>query len=55
MIDNSKVNALIIGVFIFLGLATLGYLLGSAAIKFKEYERTVTAKGLSEQQYEADY
>lgn len=54
MIDNSKVNALIIGVFIFLGLATLGHLLGSAAIKFKEYERTVAAKGLSEREYEAD-
>lgn len=54
MIDNNKVNALIIGVFIFLGLATLGHLLGSAAIKFKEYERTVTAKGLSEREYEAD-
>ena len=54
MLDNNKANAFIIGVFIFLGLATLGHLLGSAAIKFKEYERTVTAKGLSEREYEAD-
>jgi len=35
-------------------LAALGYLLGSAAIEFKEYERTVTAKGLSEREYKAD-
>jgi len=52
--ENSKVSALVLGVFIFLGLATLGYLLGNAAIKFKEYERTVTVKGLSEREYEAD-
>ena len=54
MTENSKVSALVLGVFIFLGLATLGYLLGNAAIKFKEYERTVTVKGLSEREYEAD-
>jgi len=52
--ENSKASALVLGVFIFLGLATLGYLLGNAAIKFKEYERTVTVKGLSEREYEAD-
>lgn len=54
MAENSKPGALVLGVFIFLGLATLGYLLGNAAIKFKEYERTVTVKGLSEREYEAD-
>lgn len=54
MSENSKANAFILGVFIFLGLAALGYLLGDAAIKFKEYERTVTAKGLSEREYPAD-
>ena len=54
MTENSKVSAAVLGVFIFLGLATLGYLLGNAAIKFKEYERTVTVKGLSEREYEAD-
>jgi hypothetical protein len=54
MSENSKVNAFILGAFIFFGLATLGYLLGNAAIKFKEYERTVTAKGLSEHEYPAD-
>ena len=54
MAENSKASALVLGVFIFLGLATLGYLLGNAAINFKEYERTVTVKGLSEREYEAD-
>ncbi len=51
---NSKSGALILGVFVFLGLTSLGYLLGSSAIKFKEYERTVTVKGLSEREFNAD-
>jgi hypothetical protein len=46
--------ALVLGVFILLGLATLGYLLGDAAIRFKQFERSVTVKGLSEQEYPAD-
>jgi hypothetical protein len=51
---ESKQNALILGLFIFLGLTSLGYMLGNSAIKFKEYERTVTVKGLSEREIEAD-
>ncbi len=51
---ESKQNSLVLGIFIFLGLASLGYLLGSSAIKFKEYERTVTVKGLSEKEFDAD-
>ena len=54
MQKNEKTNAFILGVFIFLGLSALGYLLGNAAIKYKEYERTVTVKGLSEREYKAD-
>jgi len=54
MSEHSKSSAFILGAFIFFGLAALGYLLNNAAIKFKEYERTVTAKGLSEREYEAD-
>jgi uncharacterized protein len=54
MSDNKSHNALILGTCIFLGLATLGYLLSNAAINFKEYERTVTAKGLSEREFIAD-
>jgi hypothetical protein len=44
----------LLGIFIFLGLAVLGYLLANAAIQFKEYERTVRVKGLSEREYDAD-
>jgi hypothetical protein len=52
--ESNKYSALILGVFILLGLSSLGYLLGNAAIKFKEYERTVTVKGLAEREYPAD-
>ncbi len=54
MQENSKVGAFILGVFILLGLSSLGYLIGTSAIKFKEYERTVTVKGLSEREYPAN-
>jgi hypothetical protein len=43
-----------LGGFIFLGLAVLGFFIDSGLIKFKEYERTVTVKGLSEREYPAD-
>lgn len=54
MSEQSKANAFIVGLLIALGLCALGYLLGNAAIQVKEYERTVTAKGLSEREYPAD-
>jgi hypothetical protein len=54
MQGNSRTSAFIFGAFIFLGMSSLGYLLSNAVIQFKEYERTVTAKGLSEREYEAD-
>ena len=50
----NKGSALILGLFIFLGLAFLGYLLGDAAVRVKEYERSVTVKGLAEHEYPAD-
>ncbi|MCW8996081.1 MAG: SIMPL domain-containing protein [Psychromonas sp.] len=53
MLEN-KHSSLVLGVFIFLGLTSLGLLLGSSAIKFKEYERTVTVKGLSQKEVAAD-
>lgn len=46
-------QAFILGIFLFLGLSLLGYLLGHAAIEFKSYERSVTVKGLSEHEYPA--
>ncbi len=51
---NNKSSAFILGVFIFLGLAVLGYFLAKAAIDFKQYDRSVTVKGLSEREYKAD-
>lgn len=52
--ESSKSNAIVLGVCLIIALSSLGYLLGDAAIKFKEYERTVTVKGLSEREYSAD-
>lgn len=49
-----RTSAFILGLFLLSGLAALGYLLGDAAIEFKQYERSVTVKGLSEREYDAD-
>jgi len=54
MRESSGLSLLWLGLSIMLGLAGLGWLLGKAAIDVKEYERTVTAKGLSEREYPAD-
>lgn len=54
MQQKQSISAFILGLFIFLGLSALGYFLGNAAIRFKEYERTVAVKGLSEREMPAD-
>ena len=54
MTDSNKSSPIILGICLIIGLSSLGYLLGDAAIRFKEYERTVTVKGLSEREYKAD-
>jgi hypothetical protein len=54
MNQTNRTNTLILGLSIFLGLASLGYLLGRAVVHFKEYERSVTVKGLSEREMPAD-
>jgi hypothetical protein len=51
---NDKLGALLLGVFIFLGLTVLGWLLGTSAVRVKQYERSVTVEGLSEREYPAD-
>ncbi len=51
--DRLKAFA-ILGITLAIGITLLGVLLGNAAIKYKEYERTVTVKGLSEQEHIAD-
>jgi len=50
----SRTSAIVLGFSLVLGLSSLGYLLGSYAVTVKEYERTVTVKGLSEQEHQAD-
>ncbi|USE39356.1 SIMPL domain-containing protein [Endozoicomonas sp. SCSIO W0465] len=52
--STGRVSALILGISVFLGLSCLGYLLANAAIDYKLYERSVTVKGLSEREYQAD-
>lgn len=54
MQETNKISAFVLGVFIFFGLSSLGYLLGGAAIEYKQYERSVTVKGLSEREYKSD-
>ncbi len=54
MQGNNKASAFILGAFLAFGLSVFGYMLGNTAIKFKEYERSVTVKGLSEQEHKAD-
>ncbi len=53
MNDGLKAAALL-GAFICAGLTLMGYLLGSSAIRFKEYERVVSVKGLAEKEVPAD-
>lgn len=47
-------SSFILGFFIFLGLLVLGYLLANSVIKYKELERTVIVKGLSEKEVDAN-
>ena len=54
MFGNQKFSAVVLGLSLVLGLAVLGYLLGSYAVTVKEYERTVTVRGLAEQEVNAD-
>ena len=54
MSEKNGLNFLILGVSILLGLSLLGYILGNSLIRFKQFERAVTVKGLSEREYKAD-
>ncbi len=47
-------QAFILGFFIFLGLASLGFFITQATLDFKSFERSVRVKGLSEREYPAD-
>ncbi|HPF69459.1 MAG TPA: SIMPL domain-containing protein [Candidatus Krumholzibacteria bacterium] len=51
---NRTREAALLAVGLVAGLALLGWLTGSSLIRFKEYERTVTVKGLAEREVAAD-
>ena len=50
----SATGPLLLGLCLLFGLAALGALLGRAAIEVREFERSVTAKGLAEREFPAD-
>ncbi|MDA0929585.1 MAG: hypothetical protein O2861_16030, partial [Proteobacteria bacterium] len=54
MFSRIQLAALALGLSLGAGLAALGGILGYSALKHKEFERTVTVKGLSEREYPAD-
>ncbi|EOH0513516.1 SIMPL domain-containing protein [Vibrio fluvialis] len=54
MTQSNTKSALTMGISILLGLGLLGYFVEQAAVKFKEYDRIVTVKGLSEREVPAD-
>jgi len=54
MQDRKSAGLLILGICLVLGLSSLGYLLGDAALSVKSLERTVTVKGLSEREVPAN-
>ena len=51
---NQLKPALILGVFICLGMIVAGWILGNSALRIKQYERIVSVKGLSEREVKAD-
>jgi hypothetical protein len=52
--DNTVKASIVLGLLIAIGLGVLGYELGSSAIRFKEYERVVSVKGLAEREVPAN-
>ena len=51
---NQFKSALVLGAFICWGMIVAGWILGSSAVKIKQYERIVSVKGLSEREVKAD-
>lgn len=54
MTDKNQSGLIAIGISLILGLAVLGFFMKNATVAFKQFERTVTVKGLSEQEHIAD-
>ncbi|MCP5061930.1 MAG: SIMPL domain-containing protein [Ignavibacteriae bacterium] len=54
MEKNKTKDALILGAFICFGLVALGFFISKSVIEIKSLERTVTVKGLSEKEVQAN-
>jgi hypothetical protein len=54
MEQNKQTGHIILGISIILGLFILGYFLNNSVKTFRDYERTVTVRGLAEQEHLAD-
>ncbi len=54
MTYQNRSGAAILGLSLIIGLTLLGFILAKAAIDVKEYERSVTVKGLAEREVPAD-
>ncbi len=52
--QGGKGGAFILGLFLAAGLVAMAYLLGQAALQYKQMDRSVTVKGLSEREFVAD-
>ncbi len=50
----NRLWSLVLGIFILAGFASLGYFVRDSVDRFKQFERSVTVKGLSEREYPAD-
>lgn len=51
---TTRFSAFVLGICFIIGLGLFGVLAGSAALKVKDYERSVTVKGLAEREVPAD-
>jgi Uncharacterized protein conserved in bacteria len=47
-------GAFVLGILLCIGLLGLGAVLGNSALRYREFERTVVVKGLSEREYPAN-
>jgi len=54
MNNSYKTESIVLGILLFLGLATLGYFISKAAYQVKSADRAVTVKGLAEKEVKAD-
>jgi hypothetical protein len=54
MKNERTVGSAVLGICIFLGLSVLGYRIGSSALEIKQFERSVSVKGLAEREVSAD-